>query len=515
MEETNGEVSKKRKNRWGAAPVVENEENEQTDNPDNNIVSRKSRWSTSATANVEEQPANNFLSMYSGMMAIQPMIPQVNLPPSQEVIQQTVVLKLQLQQINEKLMTVTRDALVIEQDPNRSPSPPPKYDSSGKRTNTREVRMREEFTKERVRIIEELLSLNPTFQAPTDFIKTKPVRRIYIPKQTNPLYNFIGLIIGPRGNTQKQMEQETGTRISIRGKGSAKEGSKGRSIKVIDEDEELHVHITGETEANVDRAAKMIEEILTPNEDNLAEHKQKQLRELALINGTLREDEYCPVCGEKGHRQFECPHRAKSFKAAGVKCSICGDLSHPTRDCPFKQNAPTNEVILDSEYDSFMAELGDGPTRTVTSSSNTTTTDSNYNDMVGNSNIMRPTTLTKSSSSGGPVYVTPIVELVSKKAQTVIHVTSVMTGNAPPVFLSSMPLPGTITTANTITTTNTVLPNYPSSVPISNNNMNSYTLPPVDNNNYDSSIYPNYGGVPIMPTIPLSYQPPPPPPPPK
>ncbi len=101
----------------------------------------------------------------------------------------------------------------------------------------------------------------------------------------------------------------------------------------------------------------MIEELLKPQDDALNEHKQKQLRELALINGTLREDEYCPVCGEKGHRQFECPHRARSFKAAGVKCSICGDLSHPTRDCPLKQDGPTSEGILDSEYDSFMAEL--------------------------------------------------------------------------------------------------------------------------------------------------------------
>ena len=57
----------------------------------------------------------------------------------------------------------------------------------------------------------------------------------------------------------------------------------------------------------------------------------------ALINGTLKEDEFCPVCGEKGHRQFECPHRAKTFKAAGVVCAVCGDQSHPTRDCPLKK----------------------------------------------------------------------------------------------------------------------------------------------------------------------------------
>lgn len=82
----------------------------------------------------------------------------------------------------------------------------------------------------------------------------------------------------------------------------------------------------------------MIRELLVPVADERNEHKQKQLRELALINGVIREeDEYCQVCGEKGHRQYECPQRTKTFKAAGVKCSICGDQSHPTRDCPFKK----------------------------------------------------------------------------------------------------------------------------------------------------------------------------------
>ena len=37
-------------------------------------------------------------------------------------------------------------------------------------------------------------------------------------------YNFIGLIIGPRGSTQKRLEKETNTKIAIRGKGSVKDG---------------------------------------------------------------------------------------------------------------------------------------------------------------------------------------------------------------------------------------------------------------------------------------------------
>lgn len=92
--------------------------------------------------------------------------------------------------------------------------------------------------------------------------------------------------------------------------------------------------------SKVEMAGKMIEELLTPMDDEKNEHKQKQLRELALINGTLREDEYCTICGEKGHRPFECPQRTKTFQAANVRCAICGDQSHPTRDCPKKQVNP-------------------------------------------------------------------------------------------------------------------------------------------------------------------------------
>ena len=36
----------------------------------------------------------------------------------------------------------------------------------------------------------------------------KKYRKIYIPQKEFPSYNFIGLIIGPRGNTQKRMQKE-------------------------------------------------------------------------------------------------------------------------------------------------------------------------------------------------------------------------------------------------------------------------------------------------------------------
>ena len=71
---------------------------------------------------------------------------------------------LKLKQVNDGLLTVIQDAARKELDPNRSPSPPPKYDNHGKRMNTREIRMREQLSESRTLLIEELMRINPTFQ---------------------------------------------------------------------------------------------------------------------------------------------------------------------------------------------------------------------------------------------------------------------------------------------------------------------------------------------------------------
>ena len=65
-------------------------------------------------------------------------------------------------------------------------------------------------------------NLNPTIlNALQDSSKIK--KKIYLPKNTG--INYIGLLIGPRGLYQKRLEEESGCKILIRGKGSQKEGS--------------------------------------------------------------------------------------------------------------------------------------------------------------------------------------------------------------------------------------------------------------------------------------------------
>ena len=82
----------------------------------------------------------------------------------------------------------------------RSPSPEPVYDSkTGLRSNTREQRYRDRYVKERLRLIDEVLSLDPSYVPPPDYKPPKKQKKIYIPDPDNPAVNYIGQIIGPSG----------------------------------------------------------------------------------------------------------------------------------------------------------------------------------------------------------------------------------------------------------------------------------------------------------------------------
>jgi len=304
-------------------------------------------------------------------------------------------LQLRLRKANARLTNLESEASRIDAlphtHPDRSPSPPPIYGPDGTRKNTRANRWKEKYTEERAECLERIMELKG-MRAPGFLTKRKRSRKIRIPVEDHPTYNFIGLIIGPRGKTQKDMEGKTGCKIAIRGKGSVKEGAKGRrnGVPLEGEDEPLHVVITGDDPAAIDAAAEMIESMLVVIDDEKNVHKQNQLRELALLNGTLKDEEWCNLCGEKGHRNFECPKRfsaASSGAGSGlqIKCAICGDTSHPTRDCKMVksdgggggEDMVNKERQLDSDYSAFMAEL-DGKSApaaaTAVSGENGTTT---------------------------------------------------------------------------------------------------------------------------------------------
>lgn len=53
-------------------------------------------------------------------------------------------------------------------------------------------------------------------------IDVECTKKIVIPQEQNPGYNYVGLLIGPGGSKQRELVAESGggVKISIRGKGS-------------------------------------------------------------------------------------------------------------------------------------------------------------------------------------------------------------------------------------------------------------------------------------------------------
>ncbi|KAK6331172.1 Branchpoint-bridging protein [Orbilia brochopaga] len=290
-------------------------------------------------------------------------------------------LHLRIEEITQKL----RINDVVPADGDRSPSPPPQYDNMGRRINTREYRYRKRLEDERHKLVEKAMKAIPNYHPPSDYRRpTKTQEKIYVPVNDYPEINFIGLLIGPRGNTLKKMESQSGAKIAIRGKGSVKEG-KGRSdaAHASNQEEDLHCLIMADSEDKVNKAKALINEVIEtaasiPEGQNTL--KRNQLRELAALNGTLRDDENqaCQNCGQIGHRKYDCPEQ-RNFTAS-IICRVCGNAGHMARDCPDRQRGASwrNDDrgaggrggfgnrqgnigdAVDREYEQLMQELSGG-----------------------------------------------------------------------------------------------------------------------------------------------------------
>ncbi|XP_019501062.1 PREDICTED: splicing factor 1 isoform X8 [Hipposideros armiger] len=209
-----------------------------------------------------------------------------------------------------------------------------------------------------------MVALNPDFKPPADYKPpaTRVSDKVMIPQDEYPEINFVGLLIGPRGNTLKNIEKECNAKIMIRGKGSVKEGKVGRKDGQMlpGEDEPLHALVTANTMENVKKAVEQIRNILkqgieTPEDQN--DLRKMQLRELARLNGTLREDD------NRILRPWQSSE-TRSITNTTV-CTKCGGAGHIASDCKFQRpgdpQSAQDKARMDKEYLSLMAELGEAP----------------------------------------------------------------------------------------------------------------------------------------------------------
>lgn len=92
-------------------------------------------------------------------------------------------------------------------------------------------------------------------------------------------------------------------------------------------------------EESVEKGQEMVEHVLNPYSDAAVQQKEKQMRELAIINGTLKEE--------------EAGFNPANWGNAAAK----GALFNPSRAVG---GGGASAPAMDDEYASFMAELGGG-----------------------------------------------------------------------------------------------------------------------------------------------------------
>ncbi|KAK0725454.1 hypothetical protein B0H67DRAFT_481493 [Lasiosphaeris hirsuta] len=235
-------------------------------------------------------------------------------------------LHVRIEEISQKLKT---NDVVPANHLCRSPSPSPEYDNSGRRTNTRHRRYRERLQAERHSLIQQAARTIPNYCPPADYVftaRTAVEDKVYIPTKDFPKVNFIGQILGPRGRSLVEMNNQSGATIFLRGKGSVKEGSgrgrgRGHHAGFYHEQEPLHCLITADSQGKVDKAKALVRAVIetaatTPEHAN--DRKREQLRVLAVANGTFRDDEGFYGTGDK---------------YVGIVCRICSSAGHIARDC--------------------------------------------------------------------------------------------------------------------------------------------------------------------------------------
>lgn len=81
------------------------------------------------------------------------------------------------------------------------------------------------------------------------------------------------MIIGPKGLYQKRLEEETGCKILIRGKGSQKSGTQPQP----DDDDEQHVLLIADNQTSMQRAQIAIERIISADDKTREKIRHEQL----------------------------------------------------------------------------------------------------------------------------------------------------------------------------------------------------------------------------------------------
>ncbi|XP_050671525.1 KH domain-containing, RNA-binding, signal transduction-associated protein 3-like isoform X3 [Leptidea sinapis] len=129
-----------------------------------------------------------------------------------------------------------------------------------------------------------------------DITRDKPVKvcvRVVVPVRDHPKFNFVGKLLGPKGNSLKRLQEDTMCKMAVLGRGSMKDRQKEEELRMSGDpkfahlSEELHVEISAfatpaEAHARIAYALAELRRFLVPDYND--DIRQEQMLEMQILS---------------------------------------------------------------------------------------------------------------------------------------------------------------------------------------------------------------------------------------
>ncbi|XP_008182076.1 KH domain-containing, RNA-binding, signal transduction-associated protein 2-like [Acyrthosiphon pisum] len=201
-----------------------------------------------------------------------------------------------------------------------------------------------------------------------DITRDKPIKvsiRVAVPVRDHPKFNFVGKLLGPKGNSLKRLQEDTITKMAILGRGSMRDRNKEEKLRNSGDPkfshlkDDLHVEITAfappaEAHARIAYALTEVRRFLVPDYND--EIRQEQMWEMQILqkgSGDATDSE----TGESGSSSHSVDDNRQNYSAV-----------HSAGECSpvhtKHSNVNTNQTIINGSEKHVAPNNSNGLTET-------------------------------------------------------------------------------------------------------------------------------------------------------
>ncbi|KAF5275042.1 hypothetical protein FQA39_LY06979 [Lamprigera yunnana] len=184
-----------------------------------------------------------------------------------------------------------------------------------------------------------------------DITRDKPIKvavRVVVPVRDHPKFNFVGKLLGPKGNSLKRLQEDTMCKMAVLGRGSMKDRHKEEELRASGDpkfqhlSEELHVEISAfatpaEAHARIAYALAEVRRFLVPaicvyDFDKPVE--AKPIRRLRRGQDSPAEEALSDLVKKLSNDRFRSRYPSAKSPESGAACTVppsnTGKITYPT-----------------------------------------------------------------------------------------------------------------------------------------------------------------------------------------